>query len=384
MDVYPPRCSSGTTSQVGAVVWFHPGGFVWGNRTTIFPKWLQRRVNALGIAFISADYRLMPNGSVTAHDIIEDVRDAFAFLRSTKFNSALEFLAAQGKLPFEKFRVDPEAIAVAGSSAGGTAAYFAAMHVSPKPAALLSLFATGGDCLTPHYFAPKTKPFIHGRPLLDINKSKDYVYPFSPSVTSQVISDSPIAFNPPAGPGLPPLPANPKMLLGLLYLQLGTYLDYHTGQHEPSLSAALRAAAEGGSDPESPSSDYTNPLRSVIPPQHLAVFPQFNVDSSWPATLLIHGSEDTSVPVTESKRMYELLQEAGVLSRIRVVEGEHHFFDQPLGESSEAEDAERERKFRNLFDDAASFLKRRIDAAQGRGTVQTRERSRSRSRGRRQ
>jgi len=109
------------------------------------------------------------------------------------------------------------------------------------------------------------------------------------------------------------------------------------------------------------------------------------LSSTWIALslLLIHGSEDTSVPFTKSK-MYDLLQEAGVLSRITIVEGEDHFFDQLLGGSSEAEDAERERKFGNVFDDAASFLKRRIDAAQGRGTVQTRESSRSRSRGRRQ
>ncbi|KAE9404896.1 alpha/beta-hydrolase [Gymnopus androsaceus JB14] len=332
MDVYPPTRITNPPSDVGA--------------------WLQRRVNDLGIAFISADYRLMPTGSITAHDIIEDVKDAFAFLR-TQFNSTLEVMDTQGLLPFEKFRLDPRGIAVAGSSAGGTAAYFAAMHVSPKPAACLSIFATGGDCLIPHYFTPKTEPFIRGRPLFDPSRSKDYLYPIASSVASEVISDSPLAFNPPAGPGLPPLPTNPRMPLALLYLQLGTYLDYYTGEH--GLSEALRATKEG--------SDSTNPLRSLIPAKHLPLFPQFNVDASWPPVLLIHGSEDTAVPVSESKRMYELLQEAGVLSRLTIVEGEDHFFDQAVVNPSEEDYKERERKFGKVFDDAAGFLNRRIDAA---------------------
>ncbi|KIK67605.1 hypothetical protein GYMLUDRAFT_785295 [Collybiopsis luxurians FD-317 M1] len=345
-------------------------------------------------------------------------------------------MAVQGALPFDKFRIDPRGIAVAGSSAGGTAAYFAAMHVDPKPAAVLGIFAMGGDALIPHYYTPKTEPFISGRPLLDPSRSREYIYPF-PSGASQVVSDSPLAFNPPAGPGLPPTPANPRMPLALLYLQLGTYLDYYTGQHEPSISAALRAAAataeasassssdtddflsSSSSPPNATSesksgsgkqhklhtllasgirsvakpksnpkvsshrgakgsgSDSANPLRSVIPPQHLRLFPQFNVDASWPPTLLIHGSKDTSVPVAESKRMYELLQEAGVLSRITIVEGEEHFFDLPLGKPGEEGEAEKERKFGRVFDDAAGFLNRRIGAAREGQTGGRRSRSRS-------
>ena len=45
------------------------------------------------------------------------------------------------------YEVDSSAIAVAGASAGGLCAYLAVMHVSPKPRALLSLYAMGGDFL---------------------------------------------------------------------------------------------------------------------------------------------------------------------------------------------------------------------------------------------
>lgn len=186
---------------------------------------------------------------------------------------------------------------------------------------------------------------------MDPSQSQDYLYPLSPSVASDIVADSPLAFNPPAGPGLPPIPANPRMPLAILYLQLGAYLDYYTGEHEPSLSKALRAAsAEAGSDPEA----KKRKMRSLIPAKHSAIFPQFGVDSSWPATLLIHGSDDTAVPVTESQNMYEALQRAGVPSRIKIVQGEDHFFEQ----TPDAEDIHGK-----LFDDAASFLKRRLTIA---------------------
>lgn len=180
------------------------------------------------------------------------------------------------------------------------------------------------------------------------------------------------------------------MPLALLYLQLGTSLDYYIGEN--GFSETLRAASEVGVSTKPKlhtivtglfakptGSDSTNPLRALIPTKHLPLFPQFNVDASWPPTLLIHGSEDTSVPVNESKRMFELLQEAGVLSRLTIVEGEDHLFDQALGKPNE-DDNERERKFGKVFDDAAGFLKRRIDAARVPGG---KVRSRSRSVGRR-
>ncbi|KAF9059388.1 Alpha/Beta hydrolase protein [Rhodocollybia butyracea] len=351
LDVYPPTAGVEKTNRSGeisAVLWFHGGGLTMANRTNFFPKWLQTQLNDAGIAFISADYRLIPTGSVTAHQIVEDVRDAFAFVRGTSFSSALDSLASDGKLPFPKFRIDPGSVAAAGSSAGGTCAYFAAMHVQPKPAALLSMFAMGGDCLTPHHFEPKVKPFLTGRPLLDPSRSKDYIYPFSPSVASDIVSDSPMAFNPPAGPGLPPLPANPRMPLGLLYLQLGTTLDYYTGEHEPSLSKSLR---------EANAADYPTPqarkqrLRELIPQKHHAIFPEFGVDSSWPPTLLIHGSADTAVPVVESQEIYKALQNAGVLSRIKIVEGAEHLFDLA---------PEAERIHAEPLGDAVGFLKRRL------------------------
>ncbi|KAJ4469353.1 Alpha/Beta hydrolase protein [Lentinula lateritia] len=343
LDLYPPTVI--TTSEVPTVLWFHGGGFTFANRTNFFPKWLQKRINDAGFAFVSADYRLIPTGSITAHDILEDVKDAFAFLRSKRFEAALDSLDVEGKLPFSKFRIDPRRIAAAESSAGGTCAYFAATHVEPKPAAILSVFGMGGDILNAQYLTPKTEPFLRGRPLLDPSRSKDYIYPLSPSVSSDILSDSPMAFHPPTAT-LPALPANPRMPLALLYLQLGTYLDYYTGEHAPSLSDTLRVALPSPNVQSNPGMKKII-LRKHIPIQHHAIFPQLNVSPSWPPVFLLHGAEDTAVPVTESKNMYATLKWAGVETKIKIVDGEDHFFDQ-------IPDAEE--KYGQVFDEAAKFL----------------------------
>ena len=107
---------------------------------------MQERVTEARYAFISADYRLMP--PATGHDIIDDIKDLFRFI-SEELNLKLSAAAADGKFP--PFGVDPNAIAVAGSSAGGQATYWSAMYASPKPKAIVLLYAMGGDYLVRAY-----------------------------------------------------------------------------------------------------------------------------------------------------------------------------------------------------------------------------------------
>ena len=87
------------------------------------------RATAAGLAFISADYRLLPPS--TGHDVLEDVVDLFTFLaRTPTLGTVL---------------VDATRLAVAGSSAGGMCAFLAAIHANPRPRAVLSLYGLGGD-----------------------------------------------------------------------------------------------------------------------------------------------------------------------------------------------------------------------------------------------
>ena len=109
------------------------------------------------------------------------------------------------------------------------------------------------------------------------------------------------------------------MLLPRLYLQLGTWLDYYTGQHEPSLSGQLRGAAQDGAV-----------LAPLIPEKHRMLFPQLHVDSAWPPSFLVHGDSDSAVPVAESQHMQRLLEDVGVKATLKVVAGQEHSFDKAV------------------------------------------------------
>jgi acetyl esterase/lipase len=138
------------------------------------------------------------------------------------------------------------------------------------------------------------------------------------------------------------------MLVGRLYIQLGVYLDYYTGQHTPSLSATLRKALESNQE------DHERCMRELIPPTHQALFPQLGVTSSWPPTFLIHGSIDSAVPVNESYHMRDLLQRSSVPVRLEVVDGQEHSFDY---------ERDAENKHGAMFDEVKRFLEAHLGTA---------------------
>ena len=107
-------------------------------RTLSLKSFLSERVIESGIAFISADYRLMPSGGVTGHEILEDVKDAFTFVSGRTFTDPKTSTT---------YTVDGDNLLAAGTSAGGLCAYFAAMHATPRPKAVLSMYGMGGNFL---------------------------------------------------------------------------------------------------------------------------------------------------------------------------------------------------------------------------------------------
>lgn len=74
---------------------------------------------------------------------MEDIRDLFAYIRED-LNSVIP-----------EIKINVDAIAVAGPSAGGLCTYLSAIHPSPKPKALLSLYGQAGECLVRHFSIPK-------------------------------------------------------------------------------------------------------------------------------------------------------------------------------------------------------------------------------------
>ncbi|KIK92431.1 hypothetical protein PAXRUDRAFT_793019 [Paxillus rubicundulus Ve08.2h10] len=336
LDLYFPLPSLSTDASDlrPTIIYFHGGGLTVGNRQSWFPSWLQKRLSRHGCIFISADYRLVPPSH--GHDIIDDIRDAFAFVRNT-LNRLLETEADADRTG--RYRVDPKAIGVAGTSAGGLCAYLAAMHVSPKPRVLMSMYGMGGDFFTPHYLTPKSGPFLRGREMLDPKDFPTFLHPGS--ATLYPLSASPLAYHPPTY-HIPGYPSNPRMLIGRLYLQLGTFLDYYTGQHHPSLSAILRQSMPRDNGPGDHQASYPQ-----IPDRDQNLFPQLGVTCNWPPTCLVHGTSDTAVLVHESRNMVRLLHENGVGAELLEVEGKEHSFDYEPG----AEDLHEV-----LFDHVVGFL----------------------------
>ncbi|KAI0074020.1 alpha/beta-hydrolase [Panus rudis PR-1116 ss-1] len=300
--------------KVPLLVYFHGGGMCVGDRTSWLPHWLKDRILAADIAFLSAEYRLIPPS--TGHNVVEDIQDLFRFI-SSDVNVKLDASHSATK-------INPEVIAVAGSSAGGFCAYLAAVHVTPKPKVLLSMYGMGGDFLTPYYLMPKQEVFFRGRELLNPRDFRQFLYP--ECLKLPPISASALAYHPVTSP-TPGYPANPRMQLPRLYLQMGTYLDYYTGSFEPSLSGILRPQV--ASKKEHSENEETRDIISAdqIPEKHRSLFPQLNISKSWPPTLLVHGSLDSAVHVHESRYLSRLLAHAGVKVELRVVNGEEHSFD---------------------------------------------------------
>lgn len=97
-------------------------------------------MTSAGYAFVSTDYQLMP--PATGHDVLKDIRDLWSFVTSGR-----EIIVPiSDKNPPFRFKIDADAIVVAGTSAGGLCAYLAAVHCdSPRPKAVVSMYGMGGN-----------------------------------------------------------------------------------------------------------------------------------------------------------------------------------------------------------------------------------------------
>jgi acetyl esterase/lipase len=117
------------------IVYFHGGGFIFGNRDKGLPNVLRDELIKHKYAVVSADYRLAPETKLD--EIIKDVRDANIYLRK------------EGE---KKFNINPDKIAVIGGSAAGYLALTTGYNVQPPPQAIIAIS-------TPTDFsaAPKTK-----------------------------------------------------------------------------------------------------------------------------------------------------------------------------------------------------------------------------------
>lgn len=146
LHIFRPDAAS---ASPGAVLFFHGGGF----RTTRVEQFERqaRAAAAVGIVGIVVEYRVTVEGTDRS-DAVLDGADALAVVRENA----------------ERFGVDPNRIALAGSSAGGALAVEANAQ-------------TGADAIVLFNPAvgPASTPFIGSEPVIVFHSREDTIVPFS-------------------------------------------------------------------------------------------------------------------------------------------------------------------------------------------------------------
>ncbi len=266
-DVYPT-----TIPKSPAIIFIHGGALIWGSKDSMIPEQIQL-YNQAGYTVVSIDYRLAPETKL--EQIREDITDA------------LNWVKIQGK---DLLKIDPERIALVGSSAGGYLSLLAGAFPE-KPQAIVSFYGYG-DILADWYGKPSE--FYSQQP----HVLEEEAYSF---VSNQAITQG-----------------NRERFQFYLYCrQQGIWTNLISGY------------------------DFK------IDKQLLQQFcPVYNINKSYPPTLLIHGDMDTDVPYEQSVQMFQELTNQGVYAELITVSGAGHAFDYDMTKS----------ETKDVFKRALSFL----------------------------
>jgi acetyl esterase/lipase len=109
------------------LVYFHGGGFIFGNRDEGLETKIKDKLLAANYAVISADYRLAPETKLG--EMLKDVSDLIKWLRENGLR---------------EFNIDTNKIAVAGGSAGGYLAFSTGFNKKFAPNAIVAISAPTG------------------------------------------------------------------------------------------------------------------------------------------------------------------------------------------------------------------------------------------------
>ncbi|RFU24478.1 hypothetical protein B7463_g11860, partial [Scytalidium lignicola] len=267
LDVITPENFNKETGV--ALVHFHGGFLVLGEKSTLPPVWLINLCRKRGWAYISPAYRLIPEA--TALEVLDDAIDALQWVSK---NISIRVVSA-------------------GSSAGGYLAL--ATGTNPRCPPLLAIFPLYGmlDVASIRYVTPGTP--LRGR-TLDAAPIVKTIKELSTG-NSQIISEYPFPAN---------APADPRFSMIAAMHQEALYLDVMT--REKGLGAKVRA--EG---------------IEAIPEKYRPLFPaSFGLRKDLPPVVLLHGKIDTLVGVEHSINVAAKLEKIGAKVQLEVYEqGEH-------------------------------------------------------------
>jgi acetyl esterase/lipase len=254
-DVFAPAAK-----PRAVIVWLHGGALIMGSRTNLPHDERDRYLDAR-YAVVSVDYRLAPETKLP--QIIDDLRDAFAWVRTT----------LPGLLQAQTAR-----LAAVGHSAGGYLALMSGLCVQPPPAALVSFYGYG-DIVGPWYSRPD--PCYCQQPLVPEEDARR-------GVGRRCVTETPVD--------------------GVSDEDRGRFYLY-CRQH------GLWPKEVAGRHPDAEAEFFMPycPVRNVTP--------------DYPPTLLLHGDQDTDVPYEQSVMMTQALRAGGVEHQLVTIRGGGHGFD---------------------------------------------------------
>ncbi|KAI1483474.1 alpha/beta-hydrolase [Daldinia eschscholtzii] len=271
IDVHAPE---GYNAESGtALIHFHGGYLVIGEKTTFPPNWLINACHRRGWAYATPSYRLMPEANCL--EILQDAVDATNWIRDNFSRS--------------------NRLIVAGSSAGGYLALATAAHPkSPPVTAVLPIYGML-DPAGPRYVKP-------GQPLASPVDNLE-------SVVEQIYA---VREKGPAIDGY----AFPKdIATDTRYIWIKAL---HEAAIYPDVLTDIRGLAqqinERGAD--------------AIPEEFRQLFPaSFGLHRDFPPTALLHGDSDVAVDVELSRDVAKKLENLSVKVLLEIVKGRGHGFD---------------------------------------------------------
>ena len=282
-DVYTSTTASTGSAPKPVYFFFHGGCLIFGDRKTFPPTYLiNDLVASRGWTLISFDYRLLPEST------LEDINDDLLAIEQFALKQLNPTLASLS-LP----AVDLSQLVIGGASAGGYLALQAGHLLTQlKPRAVAAMYPM--TLSSQHWYG---QPHPEARPQ----------GAFLPAVLDEAAVQQLLTNKGKPISGYPTGDwKQPRFALYRYLINQGQYWQLALGSNT--------AAAE-------------------LPADKQRLLPSLNIAASYPPTLLVHGTADSTVPISESEDVALALAAAGVRHTFVPVKGREHGLDAvPVGD----------------------------------------------------